>query len=113
MTIKEEMAMLITFKSRATQDLTMMNDLAAVLLGIVGKPLSERGVITAAEMPAAIQKLERAAHEDRSRHEAAPDNAEEADEGQEEPLHLGQRAYPFLDMLRESSRANTDVLWGV
>lgn len=105
--------MLITFKSRATQDVTMMNDLATVLLGIVGKHVGERGVITPAEMPAAIQRLERAAHEDRERSSALPTNEADDDDTGEEPLHLGQRAFPLLDMLRESLRADTDVMWGV
>ena len=35
--------MLITFKSHAAQDLTMMNDLAVTLLGIIGKSVGERG----------------------------------------------------------------------
>ena len=35
------------------------------------------------------------------------------DERDEEPLHLGQRAYPFLDMLRQSEKEGTDVMWGV
>lgn len=108
--------MLITFKSRATQDLTMMNDLATVLLGIVGKQVGERGVITPAEMPAAIHKLERAVREDREHQGAAAAEAaagHEDDDPVEEPLHLGQRAFPFLDMLRESLRADANVMWGV
>jgi hypothetical protein len=35
------------------------------------------------------------------------------DEDEEEPLHLGQRAYPFLDMLRASEREGANVMWGV
>ncbi|RZT38552.1 DUF1840 domain-containing protein [Cupriavidus agavae] len=106
--------MLITFKSHAAQDLIMMKDLAVTLLGIIGKHLGERGVITSAEMPAAIRKLEAAVLDAKRTHPADttvhPGNP---DEKEEEPLHLGQRAYPFLDMLRASLKENTDVLWGV
>ncbi|MBY4896742.1 DUF1840 domain-containing protein [Cupriavidus sp. AU9028] len=108
--------MLITFKSRASQDLTMMNDLAVTLLGIVGKTLGERGVITHAELPRAIHRLE-AAVADASQAQKVADRTDSADQAQqedeEEPLHLGQRAYPFLDMLRASLREGADVLWGV
>jgi hypothetical protein len=107
--------MLITFKSHASQDLIMMKDLAMTLLGIIGKHLGERGVITTEEMPRAIQKLEAAVSDARRTHPAnaavSPDKSDEALE--EEPLHLGQRAYPFLDMLRASQREGVDVLWGV
>lgn len=104
--------MLITFKSHAAQDLIMMKDLAITLLGIIGKHLGERGVITTEEMPRAIQKLEAAVSDAKKTHPANSSVAED-DEHEEEPLHLGQRAYPFLDMLRLSQKEGADVLWGV
>jgi hypothetical protein len=103
--------MLITFKSHASQDLIMMKDLAVVLLGIIGKTLGERGVITAEEMPQAIRKLEAAVVDDK--HKPPPPQTQDEEERHEEPLHLGQRAYPLLDMLRESQKENTAVMWGV
>ncbi|MFJ4293598.1 DUF1840 domain-containing protein [Cupriavidus sp. NPDC089707] len=107
--------MLITFKSHAAQDLIMMKDLAVTLLGIIGKRLGERGVITVEELPRAIQKLEAAVDDARRDHPAnsAVEEPGKADEDEDEPLHLGQRAYPFLDMLRASQREGTNVLWGV
>ncbi|RDK09816.1 DUF1840 domain-containing protein [Cupriavidus lacunae] len=106
--------MLITFKSHAAQDLIMMRDLAVTLLGIIGKRLGERGVITVEELPHAIHKLEAAVAD--ARRAPPADTAVEtkpADEEEEEPLHLGQRAYPFLDMLRASQREGANILWGV
>ncbi len=50
--------MLITFKSPAAPDVMMLENLAEYLLGIIGKPLGERGVITHDEIPSAIEKLE-------------------------------------------------------
>ncbi|WP_042883789.1 DUF1840 domain-containing protein [Cupriavidus necator] len=107
--------MLITFKSHAAQDLIMMKDLAMTLLGIIGKRLGERGVITVEELPTAIHKLEAAVADARKPHPAdsAVETATSRDEEEEEPLHLGQRAYPFLDMLRASQREGTNVMWGV
>ena len=106
--------MLITFKSHAAQDLIMMKDLAVTLLGIIGKHLGERGVITVEELPHAIHRLEAAVADARA-HPASPAvEAEGANEDEEEePLHLGQRAYPFLDMLRASQREGANVMWGV
>jgi len=107
--------MLITFKSHAAQDLIMMKDLALTLLGIIGKHMGERGVITTEELPRAIQKLEAAVQDARKVHPAEPSvhPGGSGDEEQEEPLHLGQRAYPFLDMLRASQKEGTNVMWGV
>jgi hypothetical protein len=104
--------MLITFKSHASQDLIMMKDLAITLLGIIGKHLGERGVITTEELPRAIQKIEAAVKDDKKAHPAASVVSQDEDDD-EEPLHLGQRAYPFLDMLRASQKEGTDVMWGV
>lgn len=105
--------MLITFKSHAAQDLIMMKDLALTLLGIIGKHMGERGVITTEEMPRAIQKLEAAVSEAKKTHPAGSAVSEKDDDEEDEPLHLGQRAYPFLDMLRASQKEGVDVLWGV
>lgn len=107
--------MLITFKSHAAQDLIMMKDLAMTLLGIIGKQLGERGVITVEELPRAIHKLEAAVADARKTHPAgsAVEAETSKDEEEEEPLHLGQRAYPFLDMLRASQREGANVMWGV
>lgn len=105
--------MLITFKSHAAQDLIMMKDLAITLLGIIGKHLGERGVITSEELPHAIRKLEAAVSDAKKTHPANSAVSDHDDEHEEEPLHLGQRAYPFLDMLRVSEKEGADVLWGV
>ena len=94
----------------------MQKDLAMVLLGVIGKTLGERGVITPEEMPHAIDRLKLAIKDDT--HQAHIKVAElatpELDEnGEEEPPHLGQRAYPLLHMLEESLGEQTPVMWGV
>jgi hypothetical protein len=94
----------------------MLENLAEYLLGIIGKHLSERGVITHDELPAAIQKLEVAVvvdKKERAEHDGHFHEGEEGHEPHEIPIGLAQRAYPFLDMLRLAHKANTDILWGV
>ncbi|KND61327.1 hypothetical protein BVER_04216c [Candidatus Burkholderia verschuerenii] len=108
--------MLITFKSPAAPDVMMLENLAEYLLGIIGKPLGERGVITHDEMPAAIEKLEAAVSVDkqqRAEHDGHFHEGEERHEHHEIPIGLAQRAYPFLDILRLSHKENKDILWGV
>ncbi|MGM3275142.1 DUF1840 domain-containing protein [Ralstonia sp. 24A2] len=107
---------MITFTSHASQKFSMQKDLAMVLLGVIGKTLGERGVITPEEMPHAIDRLRLAIKDDT--HQAHIKVAElatpELDEnGEEEPPHLGQRAYPLLHMLEESLGEQTPVMWGV
>jgi hypothetical protein len=113
---KRTFVMLITFKTSAAPDVMMLDNLAEYLLGIVGKSLSERGVITHDELPSAIEKLEAAIHTDkreRAEHDGHFHEGEDGHEPHEIPIGLAQRAYPFLDMLRLAQKENTDILWGV
>ena len=107
--------MLITFKSHATPEVVMMTDLAQYLLEIVGKHLGERGVITHQEIPGCIAKLEAAVGADRdavAEHHGL-NHLSEDDHAAHTPVGLAQRAYPFLDMLRQSQKEDADILWGV
>ncbi|AMP38779.1 DUF1840 domain-containing protein [Ralstonia syzygii subsp. celebesensis] len=106
---------MITFTSHASQKFSMQKDLAMVLLGVIGKTLGERGVITPEEMPHAIERLKRAIKDD-SHHahiQVAELSGQPDEEGEDEPPHLGQRAYPLLHMLEESLQESANVMWGV
>ncbi|WP_250471076.1 MULTISPECIES: DUF1840 domain-containing protein [unclassified Caballeronia] len=108
--------MLITFKTMAAPDVMMLDNLAEYLLEIIGKQLTERGVITHDELPAAIQKLEAAIVSDkkeRAEHDGHFHEGEQGHDPHEIPIGLAQRAYPFLDMLRLAQKENKDILWGV
>ncbi|WP_338925897.1 DUF1840 domain-containing protein [Mycetohabitans endofungorum] len=106
--------MLITFKSRATVDVTMLENLAQFLLAIIGKRFGQRGVIAHDELQPAIAKLEAAIAQDKQRRAEHDGHDDEGDhEAHEAPIGLAQRAYPFLDMLRQAYKENSDVIWGV
>jgi uncharacterized protein DUF1840 len=108
--------MLITFKCRAAPDVVMLENLAQYLVGIVGKRLGQRGVITHDELGDAITKLEAAIVNDkkeRAEHEGHFHEGEEGHDSHEIPIGLAQRAYPFLDMLRAAQKENADIVWGI
>jgi hypothetical protein len=108
--------MLVTFKCHAAPDVMMLENLAQYLVGIIGKQLGKRGVITHDEMGAVISKLEHAIDTDkkeRAEHEGHFHDDEDGHGRHELPIGLAQRAFPFLDMLRAAQRENADVLWGV
>lgn len=116
--------MLITFKSKAAADILMYADHAKRLLDLLGKDVA-RGIITAAETGAAIEKLEAAIEAERAREaelaaqrEAQADdedsfNAEEHKRLAATSVSFGARAFPLLDMLRAANAAGRDVVWGV
>ncbi|HQY37972.1 MAG TPA: DUF1840 domain-containing protein [Giesbergeria sp.] len=112
--------MLYKFKSRATADLILLEPHGRRLLQAMGKEPAAQGIVTVAQIPAAIAALEAAvAADDRRRAEAAQaDEVDEANEAQpsdpaQDTVTLRQRAAPFLDMLRRSAADGQDVVWGV
>lgn len=108
--------MLITFKCPACPDVLMLENLAQPLLGIVGKRLGPRGVISHDELGPAITRLEEAIVHDkqeRAEHEGHFHENEEGHPHHELSPGLAQRAYPFLDMLRAAQKANADIVWGI
>lgn len=106
--------MLITFQSTATPDVLMLRDLAQFLLGIVGKRLDTRGVILRDDLSLAINRLEVAISECKKA-DAAHEIWQWASHGHqtEHDGGLSQRSWPFLEMLREAHKKNTNIIWGL
>jgi len=103
--------MLYKFQSRAAATVIMLPANGQQLLRIIGKPPDEmHGIITAAQIPAAIAALQAAIAAD----EAAPaQSASTNDEGEapQPAVSLRQRAAPFMELLRRSLVAGRDVVW--
>jgi hypothetical protein len=99
----------LTFKSKVG-DVTMLDANAAEVLGILGKERGERGVITAAEAPACIAKLNAAVAAKGA--ERRPDS-EKDPEAAQKFVPLRNRVLPMIEMLERAHAANADVLWGV
>jgi len=109
--------MLYKFKSRATADLIMLDAQGQRMLRIMGKEVAPQGIVTVAQIPAAITAIEAAVAAEEGG--AADPTAQEApaeSQGQPDDAHdrvtLRQRAAPFLDMLRRSAAEDADVVWG-
>jgi hypothetical protein len=90
----------------------MLRDLAQYLLGLIGKRLDNRGVIAHDDLPDAISRLEAAIIDDKQT-AAAQDTSASSHAGHHPHAGFAQRAWPFLDMLREARRQNADILWGL
>ena len=106
--------MLFKFKSRATADLIMLEPNGRQLLEIIGKTPDPHGIVTAAQIHAAIAALEAAVAADEANAGAPAEEAEGADGEQQPPrdtVRLRQRAAPFIDMLRRSAAEDHDVVW--
>jgi hypothetical protein len=98
------------FKSKADGDLIMMAPIGDQLLRIIGREPSERGIIEAAALPAAIQAIEAAVAADR-RQQGGDGEAEE--DLKEPRVGLAQRAWPMLEKMKRASAEKADIVWGV
>ena len=123
--------MLYKFKSRSTADLILLEPHGRRLLQIIGKETGPTGIVTAAQIPAAIAALEAAVLDEERRiaaareqvkaaqaqaHADAEDDSDESEsitgKGDSDTVSLRQRATPFIEMLRRSAEGGHDVVWG-
>ncbi|MDI1245491.1 MAG: DUF1840 domain-containing protein [Rhodoferax sp.] len=105
--------MIYKFKSQADADVIMLQSNGDQMLTIIGKEPSAQGIITVAQIPAAIVALEAAieVHEDaETRRREHPGLVVEV-EG--DSVMLRHRAAPFIELLKTSAQAGKDVVWGV
>ncbi|HEY0846834.1 MAG TPA: DUF1840 domain-containing protein [Noviherbaspirillum sp.] len=114
--------MLVTFKSKAAAEVTMYEEHAKRILDLLNKDV-KRGVITSAEAPKAVAKLEEEIAEIR-KHPPSEDvkrdvlahHGDDSDDSDHEPVEFvsfATRAYPLLEMLRAARNEGHDVMWGV
>jgi hypothetical protein len=114
--------MIYEFKCRATGTVVMTQAPAEWLLRAIGKQPGPTGVITIAQMPAAIAAIRTAVEEElREIEEARRDSARQAGQPADEKgeqtdsamVTHAQRAWPFVEMLEQAIRGQRDVTWGV
>jgi cyclopropane-fatty-acyl-phospholipid synthase len=105
--------MIYKFKSQADGDVIMLEPSGDQMLTIIGRVPSVQGIVTVAQIPAAIAALEAAVISNEDADSRAPDSVatEQATGG--DGVRLRARAGPFIDLLTNSAKAGKDVVWGV
>ncbi|MBU3583631.1 DUF1840 domain-containing protein [Polynucleobacter sp. 15G-AUS-farblos] len=101
--------MIYQFRSKAGPDVIMLADLSQRIFDILGRPLEPRGILTVEQLPSLITTLETAILKD------LEERSEAEDAGEKPKLadRLGQRAYPFLELLKQGKAKGEPVMWGV
>jgi hypothetical protein len=105
--------MIYQFRSKAGPDVIMLADLTQRIFDILARTLEPRGILTVDQLPALITALETAILKDLEVR-AKSNSSEEANT--EKPKladRLGQRAYPFLELLKQAKAKDESVMWGV
>lgn len=105
--------MIYQFRSKAGPDVIMLADLTQRIFAILGRPLEPRGILTVEQLPALIIALETAILKDLE--ERANSNAVDKEHAEKPKLadRLGQRAYPFLELMKQAKAKDEPVMWGV
>ena len=116
--------MLITFKSKASADVVMYKTHAQPLFDLLEKS-PDQGVITAEEIPDALEKLEakiaasklELSAEEKQKDALSDDTQDYTKDddqaGHKQTVSFAVRAFPFLEMLRAAKREKQFIIWGV
>jgi hypothetical protein len=101
--------MIYQFRSKAGPDVIMLADLSQRIFDILARPLDPRGILTVEQLPSLITALETAILKD------LEERSEAEDAGEKPKLadRLGQRAYPFLELMKQAKAKGKPVMWGV
>jgi hypothetical protein len=105
--------MIYQFRSKAGPDVIMLADLTKRIFDILGRPLEPRGILTQEQLPALITALETAILNDLEERKKASENKDSESEKPKLADRLGQRAYPFLELMKQARAKNEPVMWGV
>ena len=123
--------MIYEFKSRATGTVIMTKPVAEWILQIIGKAPGRTGIVTVDQMPGAVDALNRAIEQEKEELRAerrameaagqrpadggaaAGDDDKTDPDADPYPVSLAQRAFPFIELLKEAHRAGKDITWGV
>lgn len=105
--------MIYQFRSKAGPDVIMLADLTQRIFEILSRPLEPRGILTVEQLPALIIALETAILKDLE--ERAKSNTADQENAEKPKLadRLGQRAYPFLELMKQAKAKGEPVMWGV
>ena len=101
----------ITFKSKYSPDILMLDSVARELITLMGHSGSLPGSLAAADIPAALARLT-AAVDGGPVHALHADHAKAQDDDPREPaISAAHRAGPLLKMLQTAAREAEHVIW--
>jgi hypothetical protein len=102
--------MLIKFKSDAYADIAMFGDIARRLLKMMGHSGTVPGAILADDVPAALERLRRGIESSPAENTELPADMQ-AEDLADQPVSLGNRALPLIELLTAARTKRRDVMW--
>ena len=83
----------------------MLEDLSLRIFKILNRELGKEGILLVEQLPSLIQCLEQAIEQDATERKDLAKDSHKSD-------RLGQRAYPFLELLKSSLKYKDPIVWG-
>lgn len=83
----------------------MLEDLSHRIFQVLDRELSKDGILLVEQLPSLISKLETAIAQDANERQGQSEEKLKTD-------RLGQRAFPFLELLKSSLKHNDPIVWG-
>ena len=110
--------MIYQFRSKAGPDVIMLTDLTRRIFDAMGRILENRGILLPEQLPTLITNLETAITLDVKERQINKDlppgrNQNESGEPSQNKDRLGQRAFPFLMLMKQANEAQEPIVWGV
>jgi hypothetical protein len=104
--------MVVTFKSRATGEFSMLGNEAVRRIKMMGRSGTVPGALSADEVSAALKQLKVAIAAEKEAEEAEEaEEVEEKEDDKEPHVNISVRAYPLIEMLTAAVRENCEVMW--
>jgi hypothetical protein len=101
--------MLVTFSCPVYADITMFGDVAVRLLKMMGHSGTVPSAIVAADVPAALERLQAAIAAEGDGPE--PRESSHDAEDDEPAVSLRHRALPLIELLNAAAKAECNVMW--
>ncbi len=105
------------FKSKATARLILLGPSGEQLLRVIGKDPSATGIIAPAAMPMAIAAIAAAIEREEAPAQRHSASGALVSDGHDVPRGAGvtlrQRAWPFVEMMKQAHHDGEAIVWGV
>src|SRR4051812_19302711 len=104
--------MLVTFRSKVWNSIIMNRDVAVTLLKMAGHSGTVPSALLAADIPAALARLEQGlAGAEQSEHNKPAAQHDAQDDEEPPPVGIRLRAFPLIQMLKAAVEKGADVTW--
>lgn len=102
--------MLVKFQTKAYAPITMFGDVAVALIKLMGHSGTVPGALLAEDVPAALERLEKAVSEHAGEPlDPEPNGSRSDDESRH--VSLAHRALPLIELLKAAAADEENVMW--